>query len=201
MIDTIIFDLGGVLIDWQPRTIYKNYFYSKKELNYFFDHICTMEWNEKQDEGRTIKEATDCKIAEFPAYEEPIRMYYDQWKETIKGPIDETVDILEELHANAHYKLLALTNWSAETFSYPLEKFHFLSYFQGIVVSGEEKVKKPDSRIYHILLDRFGVEPQKSIFIDDNEKNVQAANQLGIHGILFESPSKLTEELNLLSIF
>ena len=195
MIDTIIFDLGGVLINWQPRSIYNDYFETEAELDYFFDHVCTMEWNEKQDEDRSLREGTESKVAEFPSFEEPIRMYYDRWRDMIIGQFDETVLVLEMLHKKKEYRLLALTNWSAETFPYPLEKFEFLSWFEGIVVSGQEKVSKPDARIYQILLERYNVGAAKSVFIDDNLKNVEAAVKLGMKGIYFEGAEKMVVQL------
>ncbi len=200
MIDTIIFDLGGVLINWQPRSIYTDYFETEAELDYFFDHVCTMEWNEKQDEDRSLREGTESKVAEFPSFEEPIRMYYDRWKDMIIGQFDETVAVLEMLHKKKEYRLLALTNWSAETFPYPLQKFEFLSWFEGIVVSGEEKVCKPDERIYRILLERYKVDAAKSVFIDDNKRNVEAAVDVGMNGIHFERAGKLVAQLSLYGI-
>lgn len=201
MIDTIIFDLGGVLINWQPRSIYTDYFETEAELDYFFDHVCTMEWNEKQDEDRSLREGTESKVAEFPSFEEPIRMYYDRWKDMIIGQFDETVAVLEMLYKKKEYRLLALTNWSAETFPYPLEKFEFLSWFEGIVVSGEEKVCKPDERIYRILLERYKADPAKSVFIDDNRTNVEAALKVGMNGIYFEGVGQLVGHLGSYGVF
>jgi len=195
MINTIIFDLGNVLIKWEPRIIYKNYFESQTELDYFFDHVCTLEWNEEQDAGRTVLEATELKVSEFPSFEEPIRMYYDRWKEMITGSIEGTPDILKKLHLSQKYRLLALTNWSAELFPYALETFEFLSYFEGILVSGEEKMKKPNAEIYERFAEKFNNEPTKSVFIDDSARNIIGAKGAGWNTIHFQNAEGLKKEL------
>ena len=195
-IDNIIFDLGGVLIDWNPEYVYLDVFKGdRQKMKWFFDNICTHEWNENQDAGFSMAKATEERVALFPEHEEHIRMFYGRWDEMLGDSIKGTVAILDKLVKSPDYKVVALTNWSHETFPKALKKFDFLQWFEGIIVSGEEKTRKPFIDIYQITLNRFDLEPQKSIFIDDNHRNVEAANALGINGIQFKSPSKLIEQL------
>jgi 2-haloacid dehalogenase len=193
--NTIIFDLGGVLIDWNPRYVYRQLFKTEKEIDWFFENITTMDWNENQDAGYPLSKATEEKVAEFPQWEEQIRAYYGRWTEMLGGAITDTVEILRKLKEVEDLRLYALTNWSSETFPIALEKFDFLGWFDGIVVSGDEKTRKPFSDIYQRLLERFKVKPAQAIFIDDNLRNIKAAEALGIKGIHFTSPEDLETAL------
>lgn len=200
-IDTIIFDLGGVLIDWNPEYVYLDVFNGDREkMKWFFDEICTMDWNENQDAGYPLAKATEDRIAMFPEHEELIKMYYGRWVEMLGGAIDGTVKILKSLIDNPNYKVVALTNWSHETFPIALDRFEFLHWFEGILVSGEEKTRKPFPEIYKMTLDRFNITAENTVFIDDNLRNIKAAETLGINGIHFESPEALVEELKQFSI-
>jgi len=195
-IDTIIFDLGGVLIDWNPEYVFLDVFNgNREEMNWFFDNICTHDWNENQDAGYPIEKATQERVAQFPEFEELIRMYYGRWVEMLGGAIPETVNVLEKLIESNDYKVVALTNWSHETFPIALDRFEFLNWFEGIVVSGEEKTRKPFKKIYDITLDRFNINAENSIFIDDNLRNIKAANQIGINGIHFKNADALIQQL------
>jgi len=194
-IDTIIFDLGGVLIDWNPRYVYRTVFDSEEKAEWFLQNICTLDWNEKQDAGYLIATAVEDKVAEFPEWEKEIRIYYDRWTEMLKGPVDATVEIFRQLKNSDRYKLYALTNWSAELFPVALERYDFLHWFDGRVVSGEEKTRKPFPEIYQRLLERYNVQPRNALFIDDSLRNVKAAEVLGINSIHFQSPGQLKEEL------
>lgn len=194
-IDTIIFDLGGVLIDWNPEYVFRQVFQEEAEMRYFFDHICTHDWNIQQDAGRPLAEATEWLVEKHPEYESQIRDYYGRWEEMLGGPIEETVQILEELRAKKEHRLYALTNWSAETFPVALERYDFLHYFEGIVVSGVERLIKPDPRIYELLIQRYEVQAHQAIFIDDNFKNAAGAGAVGLHAIHFQHPAQLRSEL------
>lgn len=194
-LSTIIFDLGGVLIDWSPVSLYTDIFGNKDEAEWFIENICDLEWNEEQDGGRTIEEATQLQIKKFPHWEKEIKLYYDRWDEMLLGPIKGTVDILEHLHTQTSLPLYALTNWSAETFPIALERYDFLQYFKGILVSGVEKLKKPDPAIYKLILDRYNIDPSTTLFIDDNERNVKSAIETGIPTIHFKSPDQLRSDL------
>lgn len=195
-IDTIIFDLGGVLIDWNPEYVFLNAFNGDKEkTKWFLDNVCTMEWNENQDAGYPLAKATEDLVKKFPEYKNYIEMYYGNWENMLGGAIDGTVKILSKLIKDKNYKVVALTNWSAETFPIAQRHFEFLKWFDGIVVSGEEGTRKPHQKIYEIILKRFNINPQNALFIDDNLRNIEAANKLKINGIHFKNPEQLTSEL------
>ena len=194
-IDSIIFDLGGVLIDWNPRYLYRKIFKSEAEVSWFLENICTSEWNDEQDAGRSFEEATQELIARHPDFTEAITAWYSRWQETISGSIPGTVDILREIKDSGQFRLYALTNWSAETFPWALDNFPFLHWFEGIVVSGIEKCRKPLPEFFHILFQRYNVQPERSLFIDDNLANIKGAKALGLNSIAFESPEQLRREL------
>lgn len=200
MIETIIFDLGGVLIDWNPRYMFRKIFDDEAAMEDFLTNVTTMEWNEQQDAGYLIADATKDLIAKYPEFEPEIRAYYDRWTEMLNGAIQETVDILTKIHASKKYRLYALTNWSGELFPYALKTFDFLQYFEGIVVSGDEKMKKPDIRIYDLILDRYEINPETAVFIDDSERNIKAAATTGLKTIHFKSSQQLAEDLEKLGI-
>ena len=199
-IDTIIFDLGGVLIDWNPEYVFlKEFNGDKVKMEWFFNNICTSEWNEEQDKGKLIKIATEERIKLFPEYEKLIRMFYGRWKEMLRGEISETVEILKKLK-NQNYRLIALTNWGSETFPVALERFEFLKLFEGIVVSGQIKMLKPFKEIYEYTLSKYNLNPANCIFIDDRLSNVEGAIKCGINGIQFISSEKLITELKNIGI-
>ncbi|WP_282056070.1 HAD family hydrolase [Maribacter luteus] len=201
VIDTVIFDLGGVLIDWNPKYLYREVFNGDEEkMDWFLNTICTYEWNMEHDAGRPIKEGTELLINAYPEYESWIRLYYDQWPKMLGGPISDTVKILKRLKQMETYNLFALTNWSNETFPIAKERYGFLNDFEGIVVSGDEKTRKPYPEIYGIILDRYKISPDKAVFIDDNHDNIVTADKLGIKGIHFKNADQLQEELLALNV-
>ena len=194
---TIIFDLGGVLIDWNPEYLYLDIFGGDRvKMNAFFELVCTMDWNENQDAGYPLAQATEDRIALFPEYEILIKKYYGQWEEMLGEAISGSVQVLKKLIDNPKFRVVALTNWSAETFPVALKRFDFLHWFEGIVVSGTEKTRKPYSEIYQITLDRFNIDPSEALFIDDNLRNIKGAKTLGINGIHFSTPEELIKDLN-----
>ena len=196
-IKTIIFDLGGVLIDWNPEYLYLDIFGGDRvKMNAFFELVCTMDWNENQDAGYPLAQATEDRIALFPEYEILIKKYYGQWEEMLGEAISGSVQVLKKLIDNPKFRVVALTNWSAETFPVALKRFDFLHWFEGIVVSGTEKTRKPYSEIYQITLDRFNIDPSEALFIDDNLRNIKGAKTLGINGIHFSTPEELIKDLN-----
>lgn len=194
-INTIIFDLGGVLIDWNPRYVYRTIFDDGEKIDWFFNNICTSDWNERQDEGYPIVKATEELVAKFPEWEEEIRAYYGRWTEMLGGPIGETVEIFRQLKKKSGLKFYALTNWSAELFPIALDRYDFLHWFDGRVVSGEEKTRKPFQKFYQILLDRYAINPQQAVFIDDNLRNVKAGELLGIQSIQYKNAIELRDQL------
>jgi 2-haloacid dehalogenase len=192
--DAVVFDLGGVLIDWDPRHLYRKLIADESEMEWFLANVATPEWNALQDRGRTLDEATEELVARHPDHETLIRAYYGRWPEMLGGPIEENVATLEELRA-AGVPLYALTNWSAETFRIGRSTFAFLGWFRGIVVSGEERMAKPDEEIFRLLLDRFALAPRATVFIDDSLPNVEQALRLGIDAIHYASPTQLRAQL------
>ncbi len=198
MIKNIIFDLGGVLIDWDPKYVYRTIFKTEEEVDWFLNNITTMEWNVEQDGGRTIAEANEILIAQYPEHADNIKIYYDRWEEMLGGPIEENVALFKELKDSEKYKMVALTNWSAETFPVAIDRYGFLGWFDGIVVSGVEKCKKPDRKIYDIILNRYNLVPSESVFIDDNEDNISAAQKLGIKTVHCQTPEQVRNDLGLI---
>jgi 2-haloacid dehalogenase len=195
-IKNIIFDLGGVLVDWNPDYVFLNEFGgNRKTMQTFYDEVCTFDWNENQDAGYPLAQATEERVALFPEYEALIRMYYGRWEEMLGGPIEGTVALLKKLVSHPDYGVWALTNWSAETFPIALQRFDFLHWFEGIVVSGTEKTRKPFPEIYQTTLQRFNLEATSSLFIDDNARNIKAAAALGIQTIHFKNPDQLKADL------
>jgi 2-haloacid dehalogenase len=198
--DTLVFDLGGVLIDWNPDYVYRDIFPNEEERRWFLSTICTPDWNEEQDAGRSLQEGTELLVKKFPEHENSIRAFYGRWKEMLGGPIHETVEIFRQLKFHTGLKLYALTNWSAETFPVALELYEFLHWFDGRLVSGEEKIRKPVPEIYQLLIQRFAIRPETAIYVDDNIRNVLPAQELGFHGIHFQSPQQFREELEGLGV-
>ena len=199
-IDTIIFDLGGVLIDWSPKYLYRKIFDTEKQVDWFLNKICTTEWNAEQDAGRSFNEATQLLINQYPKYKKEIKIFYDRWEEMLGGEIKETVNLLHLLKQQNKHSLYALTNWSAEAFPVARERFEFLKFFEGIVVSGEENTRKPFKKIYEIIINRYQLTPHTSVFIDDNLENVEGAKTVGMQGIHFKNSQQLIKELNLLGV-
>ncbi|RMF25333.1 MAG: HAD family phosphatase [Bacteroidetes bacterium] len=193
--DTLIWDLGGVLIDWNPEYVYRRIFDDEAQMRWFFENICTHDWNVEQDAGRPLAEATEELVAKHPEWEAEIRAFYGRWEEMLGGPIPESVALLDRLRKQGRHRLLALTNWSAETFPVARERYEFLQWFEGIVVSGEEKTRKPFPRMYRILLERYGVEPRRALFIDDSLPNVEGARAVGLQAVQFRSSEELEELL------
>jgi 2-haloacid dehalogenase len=201
VINTIIFDIGGVLIDWNPKYLYRKILKDENQVQWFLNNICTSEWNDQQDAGRSFEEATRELISQYPEWQEAIEAWYGRWQETIQGPIDDTVTLLKELKELQKFKLYALTNWSAETFPWALDNFDFLHWFEGIVVSGHEKTRKPFPEFYQILFDRHQIDPRHAVFIDDNLKNIEGAQAVGLHTIHFQNASQARAELKRLHVF
>ncbi|GLQ89438.1 HAD family hydrolase [Dyella flagellata] len=193
-IDTVVFDLGNVLIGWDPRRLYRQLIEDEAQMEWFLREVCSGEWNEQQDKGRPWVEGTALLRAQFPEYAELIDAYHLRWKETLLGPIEGSVALLAELKARG-VRLLALTNWSQETFPIARQLYPFLQWFEGIVVSGEERLLKPDRRIYQRLLQRYAVDPATALYIDDSQGNVAAAEALGLHGWWFREPAGLRVHL------
>jgi 2-haloacid dehalogenase len=193
-IDAVVFDLGGVLIDWDPRRLYRKLLADEAAVEEFLATVCTPEWNAEQDRGRPFAEGVAELVERHPAHAAAIAAYHERWTEMLGGEVPGTVAVLAELRA-ARVPLYALSNWSAETFRLTRGRFPFLEWFDGLVVSGEEKVAKPDRRIFELLLERFGLVPASTLFVDDSPANVAAARDLGLDAVLFRDADALRREL------
>jgi 2-haloacid dehalogenase len=191
---TVVFDFGGVLIDWDPRRVYRHLLPHDSAIEEFLATVCTPDWNVKQDAGRTIAEAEAELIARFPDKEGLIHAYYAGHEVAVAGAVQGTVDLLERLHTKG-VPLYGLTNWSAETFPRSRWRFAFMERFRHIVVSGEEKLIKPDPAIYRTMLGHIGAPAAQCLFIDDSLKNVAGAKAVGMHAVHFQSPAKLEADL------
>ena len=200
MIDYVVFDLGGVLIDWNPRYLYRKLFDDPNEIEYFLTKICHGQWNESLDEGYPFAKACQDKMAEFPNYRDAIEAYWKRWPEMLNGVHQGTVDLLEQIYQSQSHRLFSITNWSAETFPTARQLFPFLGYFEDIVVSGEEKLIKPNVGIFQILFERNQLMPRKGLFIDDNAKNVDAARACGMQALHFTTSEQLKSDLDSLNI-
>ncbi len=198
-IKMIIFDLGGVLFEWNPRYVYKNIFSSDEKVEHFLTHICNQEWNLKQDKGRTFADGNAELIKKFPEYKNEIELYRLRWREMLRGVIQPTVDLLYELKA-AGYRTSALSNWSSETFATIEHEFEFFKEFETMLISGHEKLIKPDIEFYKILLNRTQVPAPNCIFIDDVAENITAGESLGIRGIQFFNTDQVRSDLKKIGV-
>jgi len=200
VIDTVVFDLGNVLIDWNPRHLYRKLFGADTAgMERFLSEVCHGAWNERQDAGRTWQEAIEEAVARHPDQAELIHAFRHRWEEMLGGPIHDSIALLEDLKQKG-VRLLALTNWSRETFPIALQRYEFLGWFDGIVVSGDEGMIKPDPAIYRLLMSRFGIDASRAVFIDDSARNVEGARQVGMHALHFRDAAKLRDDLRALGL-
>ena len=197
MIRNIIFDFGGVLVDWNPRYVFVPWFGDPDKAELFLSEICPYSWNSQVDAGRTTAEITEERVALFPAWEREIRMYYDRWIEMLHGEVPGMESLVRE-YKQRGYGIWGLTNWSRELFPLVRDRYPVFNLMDGIVVSGEERIIKPDERLYRILLDRYGLKAEESVFIDDNAANVAGAEAVGIRSIVFHDAEQLKAELKVL---
>ena len=196
----VVFDVGQVLIEWYPRHLYRELFDGYEDLmEDFLDRVCTPAWNLEQDRGRPWSEAIAQLSAEHPDCAELIRAYDDMWERMVPDAIPGTPEILAELKARG-VPVYAITNFSADKFELTRKRFDFLNGFDGIVVSGQERLVKPDQAIYRLLMDRYGLEPNQCYFIDDNPNNVEAARSVGMSAHLFLGAEALRRDLAALGL-
>jgi 2-haloacid dehalogenase len=203
-IKAVVFDFGGVLIDWSPQYLYRELIPDENERHWFLTHVCSMDWVIRQDGGQPIAEATDELIARFPDHAPLIRAFYERWHEMVAGVLEEGVALMEKLEAK-EVPLFGLTNWSAETFPYAWEHYPVLRRFRDIVVSGRVKLVKPDPAIFAEMRTRIeaqlpGLQPDELVFIDDNQKNADAATALGWHGVHHTSAAQTEARLRALGL-
>jgi 2-haloacid dehalogenase len=195
-ITTVVFDIGNVLVAWDPRNLYRRYFQGREdEMEWFLKNVCTPAWNIEQDRGRSFTEAVNLLVKEHPPEWHPmIRAFDEEWHETISGPIHGTVAILKALKDKG-VPIYAITNWNQDKFREALERFQFLKNFDGIVVSGDEGLLKPDREIFELFFDRYDVRPESAVFVDDSLHNVEGARAVGMQALHFSSPETLARDL------
>jgi 2-haloacid dehalogenase len=194
-----VFDLGGVVIDWDPRHLYRKMFAEPTEMERFLSSVCTPEWNEGFDRGLPFREGVERLAAEHPELAGPIRAYLERWDEMLAGTIPGTVEVLAELRETG-VPLFALSNWSTETFHLARERYEVLGWFEGTLISGEVGMTKPDPGIYRVFLERFGLRAAACAFVDDRSANVETARALGFPAVLFRSAGHLRADLRRLGM-
>ncbi|MBS1210343.1 MAG: family hydrolase [Proteobacteria bacterium] len=199
MIDTVIFDLGNVLIPWEPRWLFRKLIADEAQIEHFLQEVDFNAWNAAHDKGQPFAVGIATHGARHPQHQHLLQAYFERWEETVAAPFEESVSLLHELKA-AGLRVLALTNFSAETFPRAQRLYDFLHEFEGVVVSGEEGLIKPDPAIYELLFTRYGVTPAHAVFIDDSAANVATARQLGMHAIHFTAPEHLRDDLRALGL-
>ncbi|MFB3739356.1 MAG: HAD family hydrolase [Candidatus Velamenicoccus archaeovorus] len=190
----VAFDLGGVVIDWDPRHLYRKVFEDPAEMERFLSTVCTPAWNDAFDRGHPFREGVERLVREHPELAGPIRAYLERWDEMLAGPIPGTVEVLLELRRRG-VRLFALSNWSTETFPHARMRYEVLGWFEGILLSGEVGVTKPAPGIYRAFLERFHLRARDCAFVDDRPANVETARRLGFPSVVFRSPMQLREEL------
>lgn len=199
-IEAVVFDIGGVLLDWDPRYLYRQLFDDEGEMERFLDEICTLEWHQAHDRGTPFEVSCRELAALHPEYAEEIQAWGRRSEEMVGGPIEGAVEILRRLKA-AGVRCYALTNMETETYPQRVERFPFMRWFDGAVVSGFEGVVKPEREVFELLLERFELTPERTLFVDDSPRNVRAARELGIQAVVFTTPAefaRLLSELGLL---
>jgi len=191
-----LFDLGGIFFDWNPKYFYINFFKTQQELNYFLNNVCTLEWNLKQDGGRLIKEAEEELIEKYPKYVKEIKLYYPNHRKMIRGVFQNSIDVLSHLHEQ-NFLCYVLSNWSAETFQGMTDEYPFLKKFDGLLISGIEKMIKPNLEIFNLAIKRFKLIPKETVFIDDNLHNINAAKKLNFRTIHLSNPYLIKKKINI----
>ena len=193
---TVVFDIGNVLLRWDPRNLYRAIFDDEAEMEWFLGNVCTHDWNVEQDRGRDWDEAVALLVKDHPKHEPHIRAFHERWHETVSGVFEDHVALLQRLR-EAGVPNYCITNFSGAKFAEATVRFPFLARFDGVVVSGDERLLKPDPAIYHLLLSRYGLRADDCIFIDDSRANVQAARAVGMQAIQYAEPMDLAAELRL----
>ncbi len=190
-----LFDLGGVFFDWDPEHYYKNIFKTKSERDFFLNNVCNDSWNIKQDKGRTIKEAELELIRIHPKYSIEIKLYYKNHRKMFRRIFENSVEILKKLKEKK-YECYVLSNWSWETFQGMKNDYPFLNIFDGMIISGKEKMIKPNKNIYDLAISKFNLDPQETVFIDDKLENIQTALNMGFKTIHLTSPELIGVKIN-----
>jgi 2-haloacid dehalogenase len=193
-VDTVVFDIGNVLLDWNPRHLYRKMFTDHERMEWFLANVCTLAWNIEQDRGRSFADAVEELTRRHPEWRSEIAAFDERWAETVAGPISGSVELLSRLKAK-RTPLYAITNFAAEKFDASARRFDFFGHFDGVVVSGRERLLKPDAAIYRLFLDRYGFEASRCLFVDDSQRNVEGARQVGMAAVQFHDAARLAQDL------
>ena len=196
---TVVFDVGNVLLRWDPRFLYRRIFADEERMEWFLANVCTSTWNVEQDRGRDWDEAVALLVEHHPEHELAIRAFHERWHETVSGAIDENVAVLERLR-EAGVPTYCITNFSGAKFREAQGRFPFLARFSGAIVSGDERLLKPDPAIYRLLLSRYGLEAEACLFVDDSVANVEGARAVGMQALHYQEPVDLGAELRRLGL-
>ena len=197
-IDTVVFDVGNVLLDWDPRHLYRKLFADSERMEWFLANICTPAWNVEQDRGRSFAEATALLVDRHPEWEAEIRAFDERWEETVAGEIAGSVALLA--HLKGKVALYSITNFSREKYALACERFAFLKAFEGVIVSAHEGLLKPDPAIFRLFLERYGRDASRCLFIDDSQRNVDGALAAGMQAIRFRGAKELAADLSRLGL-
>ena len=192
--DAVVFDLGGVLLDWDPRHLYRKLISDPGQMEDFLGRICTPQWHLAHDRGESIEPSCRELAARHPEHADLIMAWAHRGEEMIAGQHEDAIAVLAEVKA-AGIPCFALSNMEAETFPLRRARYPFFGLFDGYVISGVERVVKPDRRIFEILLSRYDLRPEATVFIDDTAANVAAANELGVRAIRYSGASALRRDL------
>jgi 2-haloacid dehalogenase len=198
-ITTIVFDIGNVLIEWNPRHLYRKIFSDPERMEWFLRHVCSDEWNLEQDRGRSFAEAVEERIARFPELAAEIRAYDERWEGMLNGAIEGSLRVLRQLQTKG-WPIFAITNFSREKYAVACQRFPFLTEFEGTIVSAHERLVKPSAEIFQCFLRRYDRQASECLFIDDSSANIAAARSLGFHTAHFTSADKLGADLAKLGI-
>lgn len=195
MISTVIFDFGGVLVDWNPHYLYDPYFASREKADWFLANICTMDWNVQMDGGKPFAQGVAELSAEHPEWAPEIRLYFDRWIDMMGDEIPGMRQLMLDLKARG-LRLLGLSNWSTETFYQVRHRYGVFDVLDGMLISGEEHLLKPSAAIYKRMIEKFSLKPEECIFIDDNPDNVAGSNAAGLPAMLFTSAEEARKRLS-----
>ena len=198
-VEAVVFDLGGVLIDWDPRYLYRQLFADPREMEDFLARICTRDWHHAHDLGEDVTQSCRRLASRYPDHTDLIMAWAERGEEMARAQFDQAVEVLAEVKA-AGMRCYALSNMEPEAFRIRLARFPFMAWFDGCVISGIERVAKPDRRIFEILLQRHGLDPRATVFVDDSADNVAAARALDMHAVQYTSAQRLRQDLQVLGI-
>jgi len=194
VISAVVFDVGGVLVDWDPRYLYRSMIPDEAQMELFLAEVCTTQWHAQHDLGVSYQDTIPVLVQAHPEWADEIRAWSERFLEMYGGIFDGTVALLEDLHRR-QVRLVASTNWGAESWALAKARYEFLGWFDGALVSGEVGIAKPDPAFFDLLVQTFGLDPPSTLYIEDNLTNLGAAAERGFVTHPFVSPAALADEL------